>query len=205
MVLTKFFCLHTSGSPYAELARDCCQRSFKKFNIDVKLLEFGADNTWMKNCLRRTILLNELALGQPNDSICLLDADVECLKTPHTLLNFYGDIAVNDLIHRDPAANGNRSTRYSAGVSIFAPSKLGRWVLSDWANRCKIDANPEEWLREQVYLYESIEAARSMGLNLTNIGLLYNRVPEDRVSGDDTVILHHVASRKTLAQMGGSR
>lgn len=152
-----------------------------------------------------------LAEKYPSDGIALLDSDLTCMAYPEVLVDFQGDIAVHDLTDTQPG-KGHPCNRYSAGVSVFGATKYGRECLRRWAELCTLDKNLGDPLREQVYLHQAIHEAthdqwgekiKSDCLTVTNIGEKYNRTIDRFVKGDDTVILHHVASRRLRTQVGG--
>ncbi len=187
-----------SGKEYEDLARECV-RSFHRFGLDVRMLDMPARGKWMKNCLSRAIILNDIAMDYPDCGIGLLDADLTCNQTPSKLLNFKSDVGVHDLtdIGRLP---DDYCHRYSAGVTIFGGTSMGRACLGSWADLCRRD--PEEAsgveLREQRYLYKAIEFVRGNGAKIENLGKNYNYAVES-----DVVILHHVASRRLRELSGG--
>lgn len=208
--MNRFFCFYTSG-PYALMARKC-RRSFEPY-MPVKLIELKTTHDWMGNCRARAVRLNHLAMKHPNDGVGLLDSDLQCLKNPEILINFGapngdagGDVAVHDLTGIGRGEE-DRNCRYSAGVICFAPTELGRACLDRWAQLCIANPEPDIELPEQVYLYTAIREGiakanpdkRIPGLKVLNIRHAYNRPFDEATDGDDTVILHKVASRKLKA------
>ena len=189
----------TSGTSYEALAQDAVA-AFARFGLEVRAVPYANAGDWMKNALARAPLLAEIAAGNPDRVVGLLDADVRPLARPEKLFALRGDFACEDRGARHPAHN-----RYSAGVLLFGPTPLGRKLLAVWAARCREDAEPGQFLREQKYLHDAVEALRRDGLALANLGNAYNRLPEQRREGDDTVLLHAPASRRTLAEIGGRR
>ncbi len=155
----------------------------------------------MKNALARSELLIKIAEQTPADVICMVDADCRPRKNPVRLIYFDGDFGCED---RGASTKPNR--RYSAGVLLFGPSAAGRRVLQDWQVKCKMDSSPKMPLREQYYLHEVVEEERkNPAFHFVNIGEEYNRKPEDVKPGDDTVMIHYVASRRFLKKIGGKR
>ncbi len=206
--MNKLFCLHT-GHQYGALAQQCAT-SFAKFGVDVTLIELKSQKDWMRNCMARSAQILHLATEYPNDGIGLLDADLTCLAYPELLVNFGGDLAVHDLTDTQPGKI-HPCYRYSAGVSIFGATKRGRKCLARWAELCERDPHRGQPLREQIYLYLAIHGGTLEnfkplppvdGLVVTNIGEKYNKTVDRRLQNDDTVILHHVASRKLRAIVG---
>ncbi len=192
-----FFSFYT-GPEYKLLAEEC-QASFMRFDLPVRLIELMPEGKWMKNCLARAIKLNEIAREHPNCGIGLLDADLTCLKNPIKLKEFNGDIAVHDLTDIGRAVD-DTCHRYSAGVQIFGATTLGRVCLQAWADACFHDRKAASGieLREQVYLYDTIEYTKKAGLKVENLGRAYNYAIEP-----DVTILHHVASRRLRELSGG--
>jgi hypothetical protein len=190
---------YTSGTSYEALAEDAAA-AFARFGLEVRAVPYANAGDWMKNALARAPLLAEIAAREPDRAVGLLDADVRPLARPEKLFAFRGDFACEDRGARHPAHN-----RYSAGVLLFGPTPLGRKLLAAWAARCREDAEPGQFLREQKYLHDAIVALRRKGLALVNLGNAYNRLPEQRRGNDDTVLLHAPASRRTLAEIGGRR
>lgn len=212
---------------YATMARECLA-SFKAHGVQAFPIEMPHHpGGWMKACMARSKVLARYASDEyPDDGIGLLDADLTCLKDPVWLKQFSiaagetrrlsvdwglhgspdagycGGVAVHDLtdVGRLP---DHRAQRYSAGVTCFAPSPLGRACLKRWAELCELDPEPTHELREQVYLYTAIEEGSKNGLTVFNLGAKYNRPIDEMRDGDDTVILHHVASRKLRDVIGG--
>ncbi len=207
--MTRFFCFHT-GQEYGPMAQTCAD-SFAKFNVEITLIQLDSKKDWMKNCMQRSLELKRLAEEYPEDSIGLLDSDLTCMQYPELLVNFKGDLAVHDLTDTQPGKI-HPSYRYSAGVTVFGPTKRGRDLLTRWSDLCRLDPHKGEMLREQVYLYLAIHGgnlekfnAPNMvdGVVVTNIGERYNRTIDRFKEGDDTVILHHVASRELRSKIGG--
>lgn len=198
-----FFTFFTAGTPYARLAEECV-RNFSKHDLRVTPVPYGNGGDWMKNALARAGLLAAIADTLPGRAVGLLDSDVEPLSRPEQLYALPAgvDFAVEDRGAQTPAHN-----RYSAGVLIFGATPAGRALLNAWAKRCADDPLPRQVLREQRYLHDCIEEAKASpaGLRLLNLGNRYNRLPEQRTDGDDTVLLHTPASRKLLQVIGGKR
>lgn len=197
MSRSKFFIFATEGTPYIAMAYNTCE-SFREFGVAVDVIKIAKRDTWMQNCLRRSVELSALADRWEGYGIGMFDADLECLKEPLKLKSFSGDVAVRDLGLDDEQWVNNKSCRYSAGVILFGASAYGRECLHGWAKRCVKDEQKNEHLREQVYLYEAIEEVKKKGAIIQNIGATYNQPVSS-----DTVILHHVVSRKLREQMGG--
>ncbi len=200
--MNHLFCFHT-GKRYGLLARKCA-RSFAHFGVKVNLIEFQCKEGWMKSCMIRAVRLHELAQKYPNDGVGILDSDLTCLQHPELLVNFQGDLAIHDLTDTQPGKI-QPAYRYSAGVSVFGQTPAGRECLRHWAELCTIDPTPKEMIREQQYLYQAIREGThdkygnektANNLVVKNIGERYNRIIDRWTEGDDTVILHHVASRK---------
>ncbi len=201
-----YYCLATKGE-YFKLACRCAD-SFRAYGLQVHLGLIQQGKTWMESCKCRARHLCEavdISFEQDLQIIGLLDSDLICQADP-VLLKTQGDwdVAVHDLtdIGRLP---DHRSQRYSAGVLAFSLSKHGRECLRRWADLCDTDPEPTHELREQVYLYTAIEEMRKAGGRVFNLGDRYNRTPERVVDGDDTVIVHHVASRRLKQSHGGGR
>lgn len=205
--MNRFFCLHTPG-PYAELAKQCVE-SFAEFGLPVTLQEYEPppNAKWIERCKARMSVLMVLAGLFADDGIGLLDADLTCVKEP-VLLQYFNklsngnDVAVHDRVDQGRLPD-DRCHRYCAGNIIFAPTDLGRACLRRWFELCEADPEPFIEFREQVYLHTAIEELRRDGLHVFNIGDRYNRVPERMTEGDDTVIIHQVASRQLRATHGG--
>ncbi len=207
--MTRLFCLHT-GQPYSTLALECA-KSFAAFGVTVEVIELDSKRDWMSNCMQRSAKILELASQYPNDGIGLLDSDLTCLRFPEKLVLFTGDLAVHDLTDTRPGKS-HPCYRYSAGVSVFGATERGRTCLRRWAELCARDEHRSQPLREQIYLYLAIhggtlgsfsDASTVDGMVVTNLGENYNKVIDFYVPGDETVILHHVASRKLRAVVGG--
>lgn len=203
----KFFIFATQCTPYVTMAYTC-KISFLQFDVDVEVVTFPKRGTWMKSCLHRSVMLSEYAVKHPDFGIGLLDADLECLKDPLKLKSFDGDVAVRDLGMDDPQWLANKASRYSAGVLLFGKSAHGRACLTAWSKRCAEDDQLSEMLREQVYLYDSIEEIKAKGATVVNLGEPYNHAisaftEPSRPVTPETVIVHHVASRKLREEMGG--
>lgn len=198
---TRLYIFATVGTPYQAMALNCLN-SFRHWNLSnliVQTQHFQRGDTWMHNCLARSIELNKLSKQYPDDYIGMLDADIVCLKQPDKLLTFEGDVAVHDLAADDQQWLNNKSARYSAGVIVFAPTALGRACIDTWAFKCERDAQPGERTREQVYLHDAIEDVKRHGADIFNLGVNYNQPVSD-----ETVIVHHVASRRLRETMGGA-
>ena len=196
------YTFYTKDTPYEQEAKELCY-SFNTFNVAVKAIGYSNAGDWMKNALARSSMLEQIRCTFPTAVIGMLDADVRPVKAPELLWSWYGDVACEDRGHKTPA---NR--RYSCGVLLFGPTTRGKQLLTMWAAMCRVDPKPKTELREQLYLYECIEqmkALRDNPLNVTNIGNNYNRKPEDVKQGDDTVLVHNVASRRHLKTIGGVR
>ncbi len=207
--MTRFFCPHT-GQEYGEMAKKCAA-SFAKFNVEVTLIQLDSKKDWMKNCMQRSLELKRLSEEYPEDSVGLLDSDLTCMQYPELLVNFKDDLAVHDLTDTQPG-KVQPCWRYSAGVCVFGPTEWGRRCLNRWAELCLEDKDKGEMLREQVYLYQAIregqydqwgDLKKKDFLVVTNIGERYNRTVDQFKEGDDTVILHHVASREMRVKIGG--
>ena len=179
-------------------------KAFGRYELRVTPMPYGNGGDWMRNALARAGLLAAIADTIPSRAVGLLDSDVEALARPEQLYALPAgyDFAVEDRGAQTPAHN-----RYSAGVLLFAPTPAGRALLNAWAQRCADDPLPRQVLREQRYLHDCIEEAKASpaGLRLLNLGNRYNRLPEQRKPGDDTVLLHTPASRKLLQLIGGKR
>ncbi len=198
--MTKYFVLYTAGTPYEHEAL-LLVASFAAQQVFVCGVPYPNSKNWMKNCMMRAPILSGIADSNPNDTICMFDADVRCIKYPALLENLDGDMGCEDhgIQH---GAHG----QHSAGVTIWAPTPAGRAVLKSWAKLCAEDPTPGAYLREQVYLHEAIvEAQKDPAFRYVNIGNKYNRQEEYIVPGDDTVLAHHTASRKYLRKIGGRR
>ncbi len=206
--MNRFFCFSTPG-PYEDLARSCIE-SFKQHGVKVTFKEIERRETWMRACMDRATRLDVLGCYYPADIVGFLDADLICVKEPVLLkqdalfdTNFIEcDVAVHDLTDIGRTAD-HRCQRYCAGVVAFAPTLRGRECLSRWAALCRRDPERNHELREQVYLYTVIEEGKKNGLTVLNIGDKYNRTPDRIRDGDDTVIIHNVASRHLKATHGG--
>ncbi len=193
--MNKYFCYY-SNKEYRQLAEDCVV-SFQRFSLWVHLLALDDKKGWMRNCMARAVDLAHQAEENPTLGIGLLDADLTCYKTPHRLLNFDGDVAVHDKLN-DPKTSTCPNSRYSAGVICFAPTLLGRKCLHRWAELCVADKDKGEVLREQFYLEQAIKEGRAAGLKVFNLGVHYNQPVSS-----ETVILHHVESRRSRDKIGG--
>ncbi len=201
--MTHFFTFHT-GSRYGLLARKCV-RSFAAFDVKVESEIIPGGKYWIANCMQRALRIEALAKQYPEDNICLLDADLVCLKRPDKLIDPIGDISVHDLTDTQPGKS-HPCYRFSAGVLLFSPTPHGRSCLSRWANLCRVNPLKNNMLCEQQYLYTAIREGTHDKLSggekkrdflvVTNVGEAYNRIIDRYVEGDDTVILHKVASRK---------
>ena len=142
----------------------------------------------MANCMARASVLQKLSCEYPDDGIGLLDSDLTCMQDPIILKDFVGDIAVHDGGPASPP-----QMQYSAGVLIFGATPDGRSCLDLWTKLCHDDKTPTYELREQLYLKQAIEHTDAL---ITHVGDAYNKHIDKYRPGDDTVILHHVASRK---------
>lgn len=195
-----FFCYWSHSQEYRALA-EACAASFKKFDVDVIVEELPTTSNWMKNCMARAAALKLRADFNPNDTIVLLDADLTCVGDPVILKTFGaidGDIAVHD-----KGANISPSIRYCPGIMAFAPTAHGRECLSRWASLCVEDARPREWIREQVYLCETIEKGRKEGMKVFPLPMEYN-VVRNGVGCAKPVIFHFAASRELRDKVGGT-
>ena len=195
--MNRFFCFVTEQTPYEKVAQEQCLLSFRQFGVPVTLVSLANRSDWMKNCMARSNWLAQVVNTFWSDGIGLLDADLTCLKTPTLLTDFVGDVAVLDNGDRPGIGPG---FRYSAGVLIFGKSVKGRECLKLWAKLCQEDGKHTWELREQVYLGEAIAQS---GVAVTNIGPAYNRHIDRYKAGDDTVVLHNVASRQLRHIIGG--
>lgn len=203
--MNKYFCFYTSH--YADWSKKCID-SFARFDLPVEPIQLPDGKQWMENCMSRSALMCGAAELYPNDGIGLLDADLTCLKDPLLLKVFkgegcdiWGDVAVHDLtdIGRMP---DDKCSRYSAGVTCFAPTPSGRACLRLWVDKCREDRlKGLERLREQVYLYEAIQESKA---KVFNLGKFYNCPLDENYEPEHTVILHHVASRQLRPVVGGS-
>lgn len=199
----EYFCFFSAGTPYEKMATDCVE-AFRRHGVTVTPIPFPNHGNWMKNALARAPMLAAIARALPGRKIGLLDADLSPISRPEMLIRPTGcDFACED--RGEKIAKHNR---FSAGVLLFFPTPGGRQVLDSWARRCQEDPSPQAVLREQLYLHDAImetNAARPEPLTHLNFGNRYNRLPEQRQPGDDTVILHTPASRKLLSVIGGKR
>jgi hypothetical protein len=196
---TRLFMLFTAGTLYEVLAQEGVA-AFARCGLAVEAVAYPNLGNWMLNALARAPRLDLLAAEHPGRAVGLLDAEVRPLARPGRLFSFDGDLAVED---RGPGRPPH--DRYSAGVLLFGATALGRRLLRDWAQMCKANPEPQVKLREQKYLHDCIEKLKPLGLDVTNLGNAYNRLPEQRRAGDSTVLLHEPASRRMLAQIGGTR
>ncbi len=197
--MNQYFCYYNNDE-YMRLAL-ACKESFERFGLQIHVATLPDRHGWMKNCMSRAVALQEAATHTvPNgNGIGLLDADLTCFKTPHRLMHFEGDVAVHDkAADKPPTMTNCPNSRYSAGVICFAPTPLGRECLRRWAELCVADKAKGEVLREQLYLEQAIEDGRKQGLVVYNLGPHYNQPV-----AQDTVILHHVESRRSREKIGG--
>lgn len=195
--MIRLICFHSNTQPYQNMAARCVE-TFGQFGMGVTAFEFESTGDWMKNALYRAPELLKIALASPADVVGMLDADVYAIKDPVRIREFESDFGVEDRGHSYP-----KNRRYSAGVVLFGPTELGRALLKNWAGLCGYDPLPEEPLREQRYLHDSVVLLQKRGLKVDNLGNSYNCKPE-RVNAE-TVIVHEVASRETLGSLGGKR
>ena len=194
--MNRFFCFYTAKTGYADEAERCA-KSFKAFGVDVSRMSMLNKRNWMATCMARCAVLQRLSFEYSDDGIGLLDSDLTCLRDPVLLKDFSGDVAVHDGGPGSPAC-----MRYSAGVLVFGATPRGRACLDLWVKACRADATPLEELREQLYLKQAIEHSEAV---VTHVGDAYNKHIDRYVKGDDTVILHHVASRKLKKTIGGAK
>jgi hypothetical protein len=194
----KWFTFFTVDTPYEKIAAQCVQK-FARFGLAVTPIPFPNAGDWMKNALARSRYMHSLAQIYPEAPIGLMDSDIEPVKAPLLLYQFTKDFAAEV---RNPAPPYDR---YQASVLIFGPTPKGREILRDWAEICQRDPKPHEKLREQLYLALVAEDHLAKGAEIVNLQRKYNRRPEERQDGDDTVILHTPASRKLLKVIGGVR
>lgn len=197
----EYFTFFTAGTPYERLAAACVE-AFDRHGLRVSPVPYGNGGDWMKNALARAPLLAAIAAALPRSPVGLLDSDVEPLACPVDLFALPPGI---DAAAEDRGANVAPHNRFSAGVCVFNATEAGRVLLQDWARRCVEDREPHRVLREQKYLHDAILAGQEKGLRFLNLGNRYNRLPEQRRAGDDTVLLHTPASRKLLQVIGGKR
>ncbi len=196
----KFFCYWSHLPEYEALAHKCAE-SFARFDITVNVKELKSQGNWMKNCMARSVAFYDEAIENPESTVVLLDSDLDCVADPVLLKTFdgsLGDIAIHDKFE-------GKHTRYCPGIFAVAPTTGGRECLRKWASICDSDLTPDEWLREQVYLYMAIEQMKQDGykFKVFNLGWEYNSVPN--VPCEKPVIKHGVASRKLLTKVGGRR
>jgi hypothetical protein len=198
--MTRFYTLYTKDTPYEAEALETVA-AFAQFGIACIALPYFNHGDWMKNAMARSELLVSVAAQTPNDTICMVDADNRPKADPILLRDFSADFGCEDRGEKTPS---NR--RYSAGVILFGATKYGRQALSQWQLRCKLDQSPGTALREQFYLYQTIQTLKeNKDFKFLNVGNAYNRKPEDVKPGDDTVMVHYVASRRFLKKIGGKR
>jgi hypothetical protein len=174
--------------------------AFARFGLRVTAIPFPNAKDWMRNALARSQYLESLARIHPHAPIGLLDSDVEPMQIPAALFNTEADFTGYDRGRDKPAHD-----RHIASVLIFGAGPAGRAILTDWAARCLQDAMPDQVLREQRYLNDAVESARSKGAKIVNLGNSYDRRPEQRRPGDDTILAHNPASRTLLHVIGGRR
>jgi len=197
--VTRFYCFSTVNTPYEAVALKCAA-SFGKHGVIVSLRSMPVVGGWMRNCMARAEALRSHWMGEcPDDAVCLLDADLECLGDPVALLDFPGDVAVHDSGPDVP-----NESRYSAGVLAFAPTPEGKCILSRWVDLCAGDKHFGKALREQLYLREAIQEREAQGARVFRLPRTYNMHIDHHKDGDGTVILHHVVSRTLRKVMGGS-
>ena len=192
--MTRIFTIYTENTPYEEEAKELVW-AFSTFGIEVKAIAIKSAGDWMLNALSRAPILQIHAEAFRNDTIVVLDADIRPKARPAALFDLDADIGAE---YRGDKAPEYR--RYSAGVLAFSPSAAARSCLYDWAKMCVEDPYPSQRLREQQYLFETIERHVSHGLRFRNLGNRYNRKPEQVKAGDDTVLIHDVASRRYLGK-----
>lgn len=196
---TLFYSYWSHDPKYKAMAEECAA-SFERFGVAVKVCEIVSKNNWMKNCMARATQLRIEATVFHESAIVLLDADLTCMADPEILKTFCatdGDIAIHDKGPKE-----NPSIRYCPGIMAFAPTPLGRRCLKDWAELCSGDPRPNEWIREQVYLCETIENLRKEGLRVRTLPGEYNCV-RGGVPYSSPVILHYAASRELRKKVGG--
>lgn len=197
---TKIYTLFTASTPYEEEASKTV-KAFFDLGIVCTPLAYNNLNDWMKNAMARAELLLAVAKQFPEFHIGVVDADNRPIKMPTKLIEFDADYGCEDR-----GTDKKSNIRYSAGIQVFGASQRGRKLLQDWTVNCKMDSNPAMPLREQHYLYQAICTARQdPEFRFENFGNAYNRKPEDVKMGDDTVMVHDVASRRFLKKIGGRR
>ena len=196
-----YYCYYNNPE-YWKLANECAA-SFHHYGLHVNVYSLQNRNKWMLNCMSRAPALQAMAEIHSGDGVGLLDADLTCYKTPYRLIKFHnspdhsGDVAVHDkAADKTPMPCAN--SRYSAGVICFAPTPLGRACLRRWAELCVDDKDKGQVLREQLYLEKAIEEGRKEGLVVYNLGVHYNQPVSS-----ETVVLHHVESRRSRDKIGG--
>lgn len=192
--MNRAFCFWSHDEQYHAMA-EFCAASFRRFGLHVNVMELPSHSDWMQNCLARVPVLHRLAVAFHGDSITMFDADLTCLSEPGDAKNFraeQGDVCVHD-----KGVVISHNTRYCPGIISFAPTELGRLCLQKWADKCEADVTPKEYLREQVYLFQAIEELRPHGLRVMPLGNHYND------ADCQSVIIHHVASRKMRDVVGG--
>ena len=195
----RIFTFYTAGTAYSAMAA-LCVGSFASFGVKVEPVAYSNTGDWMKNALWRAPALHKLAIENPNEIIGMLDADVHAIRDPVLITRFKGHFACED---RGIGVHFNR--RFSAGVLLFGATRHGRQLLKMWADMCERDATPQAPLREQHYLHYCVTMMRSlhMDFEVTNLGNAYNAKPEQ--VNEETVLIHDVASRAELKNIGGKR
>jgi hypothetical protein len=195
----RWFCFYTVDSPY-EREAGRCRDAFKQYAIDVNVVPYAAQGTWMRNCLKRANMLHTLGgLLSRLEPLGLIDSDMRPVKDPVLLRDFDGDFAAH---FRGAQERLNR--RYCAGVLIFGATPVGRAILADWADLCERDPTPDAKVREQVYLAQAATVARTaQTVNFLNLGEAYNTPWEGAPTSTGTVLIHWESSRLHAAKMGG--
>ena len=186
------FTFYTLGTPYENLAQRCVS-SFRSNGMEVNAIPFKGTRSWMGNCMRRQEMLKSLMSVYSNVTIALLDSDLVCLKKPIMLADFATDVALHHRPHLP------EEHEFCAGLVVVKPSPKGREFVDNWARITKENKKKKAEFREQLYLKEAVMGTK--GLTWTDLGEFYNRKPEHFVEGDNTVILHDVASRKTRKEL----
>lgn len=198
--MTRFFTFYTENTPYEEEAKLTVE-AFAKFDVACEAIAYINQHDWMMNAKARSGLLMDIAAKYPYDNIGMVDADCRPVRKPVRMIFFNGDFGCED---RGPSKKSN--LRFSAGSLVFGASTAGRGILSLWTTYCTQDAQPKMPLREQYYLFQAVvESQKNPDFHFVNLGNEYNRKPEDVKPGDDTVMIHDVASRRYLKKIGGRR
>lgn len=188
----------TKDTPYEDEMRECVKR-FAAFGVALRPVELPNNADWMRNCLSRAIWLHESNVwtGGING---LIDSDLYPEKDPSPFLTVPDGFDVT--LHYQPE-HKNQYDKCQASIVLFAPTEKGRKLLAEWARLCKEDQTPKRVLREQLYLWQAVEAIEP---KIHDVGLAMNCRPEQRRQIEPGVIIEHrPASRKYLQVIGGKR